>query len=236
MMAGKSAGLPGTPMLTDASRPLAAVAEPRILCATDLSPHSRKVVARAVVMSSQLDSKLMVLHVVSAEQEGHAFACGRIQQQWKAIQPPLRHEPATRLETGDYLPVIASIADEIRTDLIVLDSRPWKPLLSPIATTAGELAAQVRRPVLIVKRGSQAPYRSVLIAAEQSAAFDQSLRMLSSWRVLESESVAIIHGFESCWASMSRVWPVITFACCSCSRAPCVRSRGRSAGWRPISS
>jgi len=176
---------------------VAATAKPRLLCATDSSRHSRKVVARAVLMADQLDATLTVLHVVSAEQESHDFGHERIQQQGKSMRPAAPHEPAVRFHTGAYLPAIAAIADETFVDLVVLDSAPWKPLLSPIAATAGELAARVRRPVLIVKRGSQAPYRSVLIAAEQSAAFDQVLRMLASWRVLESESVAIIHGFES---------------------------------------
>jgi nucleotide-binding universal stress UspA family protein len=174
-----------------------ATAKPRLLCATDASHHSLKVIARAAMLASQLDATLALLQVTGTGRESRNFPAERIRLQLKSIRPPLRTEPAVRVHAGEYLPAITAIAAETVADLVVLDSIPWRPLLSPIAATAGELAAQVRRPVLIVKRSSHAPYSSVLIAAEQSEPFDQLLRTLSSWRLLESESVAIIHGFES---------------------------------------
>jgi nucleotide-binding universal stress UspA family protein len=176
---------------------VATTAKPRLLCATDSSRHSPKVMARAVMMASQLDAKLALLQVIGTGQEGRTPASERTKVRLKSMRPPVRDEPVVHLHAGDYLPVIVAIADEADADLVVLDSKPWRPLLSPLAATAGELAAQVRRPVLIVKRDSQAPYKSVLIAAERSTAFDQLLRTLSSWRLLECDSVAIIHGFES---------------------------------------
>lgn len=169
--------------------PVAAVAKPRLLCATDSSQHSLKVMDRAVMMAEQLDASLAMLRVASHEQESRTFVSERIELRLKFFR--------SRVHTGDYVPTIAAVADEACADLVVLDSSPWKPLLAPIAATAGALAAQVGRPVLIVKHGSQAPYRSVLIAAEQSAAFDRLICTLSSWRLLESDSVAIFHGFES---------------------------------------
>ena len=197
-MTEQGARLRDTRPLTDSGRTvLAPAAKPRILCATDLSHHSMRVVARAVMMANQLDTALTLLHVMGAEPESHASASERIQRQLKSMRPLARQDPAVRLQTGDYLPTIANIADDAGADLVVLDSRPWRPLLSPIVATAGKLAAQVARPVLIVKRSSQKPYRSVLIAAEQSAAFNQVLGTLSRWRLLEGESVAIFHGFES---------------------------------------
>jgi universal stress protein E len=190
--------LRGAASLTNASCLLTApVTRPRILCATDLSLHSLNVVARAVGMANQLDARLALLHVMSAAQGSHAFARERVRRQLKSMRRAARREPAVHLHMGNYVPTIAVTAEEGRADLVVLDSRPWRPLLSPIAMTSGELAAQVRRPVLIVKRNSQGPYRSVLVAVEQSAAFDHALCTIASWRLLESESVAIIHGFES---------------------------------------
>lgn len=187
-----------TALLTDACRTLvAAAAKPRLLCATGLSQQALHVMARAFLMASQLDATLTLLHVMGAEPGSRASASERIRLQLKSLRPLVGAGPTPRLHAGAFVPTVASVAHEAGSDLVVLDSRPWKPLLSPIAATAAELAAQVGRPVLIVKRSAHAPYKSVLIAAEQSPAFDQVLRKLSAWRLLESGSVAVIHGFES---------------------------------------
>ncbi len=182
-------------LLCEASDPDAGItAKPRMLCATDLSQHSLRVVGRAAAMASQLDATLTLLHVMTA----NGAACSeRIQLHLKLVRSVLRNEPAVCLHVGDYVPTISRIAAEAGADLVVLDSRPWKPLLAPIATVSGTLAGLVHRPVLIVKRSSRSAYGSVLIAAEQSADFDRVLRVLSSWRLLESDSVAIVHGFEA---------------------------------------
>jgi nucleotide-binding universal stress UspA family protein len=185
-------------LLSEARGPDAAItAKPRMLCATDLSEHSLKVVQRAAAMADQLDATLTLLHVTSAAERGGAAWSRRIELQLKSIRRAFRHEPAVCLQAGDYVTTISSIAEEAGADLVVLDSRPWKPLLAPVATVSGVLAGLVRRPVLIVKRSSRSAYGSVLIAAEQSADFDKVLRALSSWRLLESDSVAIVHGFEA---------------------------------------
>ena len=49
-------------------------AKPRMLCATDLTQHSLKVVGRAAAMANQLDATLTLLHVMSSEEQGGA-AC-----------------------------------------------------------------------------------------------------------------------------------------------------------------
>jgi len=134
---------------------------------------------------------------MSAEEQGGTDYSERIQLQLKSIRSAFREEPVVCMHVGDYVPTVSTIAAEARADLVVLDSRPWKPLLAPIAAVSGTLADLVRRPVLIVKRSSRSAYGSVLIAAEQSADFDRFLRVLSSWRLLESDSVAIVHGFEA---------------------------------------
>ncbi len=179
--------------------PPALVAKPRMLCATDLSEHSERVVTRAAVMANQLDAMLAFLHVIAPEAEGSAFAAAsdRLERQLKSIRPPVRRAPAIRLRVGDDVPTIAAVANETGADLVFLGSQRRTPLVSLIAGSAGALAALVRRPVLIVRRDSTEPYGSVLIAAEQTAGFDQVLRITSSLRLLECESVAIIHGFEA---------------------------------------
>jgi universal stress protein E len=179
--------------------PAAVVAKPRMLCATDLSEQSERVVTRAAVMANQLDAMLAFLHVIAPEAESSVFAAvsDRMERQLNSIRPPLRRAPAIRLRAGDDVPTIAAVANETGADLVVLGSERRKPLVPLISAFAGELAALARRPVLIVRRDSAAQYGSVLIAAEQSAGFDQVLRIAASMRLLECESVAIIHGFEA---------------------------------------
>jgi universal stress protein E len=185
-------------LFSEASKSDAGItAKPRMLCATDVSQHSLKVVGRAAAIANQLDATLTLLHVMSAEDQGGAAYSERIELQLKSIRSTFRREPLLRLHAGEYVPTITTIAAEAGADLVVLDSRPWKPLLAPIATVSGSLAGLIRRPVLTVNRSLRSPYRSVLIAAEQSADFDRVLRVLSSWRLLESDSVAIVHGFEA---------------------------------------
>ena len=197
-MTRQIAKLRASSLSAESSQPHAGIAaKPRMLCATDLSRHSLKVVGRAAAMANQLDATLTLLHVMSAEEQGGAACSERIRLQLKSIRSAFRQEPAVCLHAGDYVPTIATIAAEAGADLVVLDSRPWKPLLAPIATVSGTLAGLVRLPVLIVKRSSRSAYGSVLIAAEQSADFDRVLRVLASWRLLESDSVAIVHGFEA---------------------------------------
>lgn len=197
-MTRQIAKLRASSLSAESSQPHAGIAaKPRMLCATDLSRHSLKVVGRAAAMANQLDATLTLLHVMSAEEQGGAGCSERIRLQLKSMRSAFRQEPAVCLHAGDYVPTIATIAAEAGADLVVLDSRPWKPLLAPIATVSGTLAGLVRLPVLIVKRSSRSAYGSVLIAAEQSADFDRVLRVLASWRLLESDSVAIVHGFEA---------------------------------------
>jgi nucleotide-binding universal stress UspA family protein len=197
-MARQRKKLRASSLLNEASQTDAGMtAKPRMLCATDSSQHSLKVVGRAAAMANQIGAKLTLLHVMSEEEQGNAAHSERIQLQLNSIRSALRSEPDVCLHSGDYVSTICAIAAEAGADLVVLDSRPWKPLLVPIATVSGALAGLVSRPVLIVKRSSRSGYGSVLIAAEQSADFDRVLRVLSSWRLLESDSVAIVHGFEA---------------------------------------
>jgi nucleotide-binding universal stress UspA family protein len=126
-----------------------------------------------------------------------AIASQRIGLRLKSMRLLASCEPAIRIRTGEFVPAVAATAVDLGADLVVLDSSPLKVAMAPIAANAGELAAQVGRPVLVVRRSSLSPYESVLIAADQPAAFTQLLRMLSSWRLLEGRPVVILHGLES---------------------------------------
>lgn len=170
-----------------------------MLCVTDLSPRSKRSVARAVSLANQSDAALMLLHVIAPDEASGslALAAERIERQWRSIRPAVRRTPAVLLQSGDFVSTIAGAADQAGADILVMGSHRSKPFVPLVAATTSELAARTRRPVMIVKRESQAPYASVLVAAEQSAGFSHVLRVAASLRLLESASVAIMHGFES---------------------------------------
>ncbi len=177
----------------------APVRQPRLLCATDFSQGALRAVTRAVAMADQLDARLILLHVAAVDEGKDAAAPGaaRIKLQLRSIQSLVRQQPEIRVHAGDYLSTIAVVAEECGAELILLGTGTWKPLVSLTAAAAEKLAALAGRPVLVVRRNSHSPYGSVLVAAEQSTGFDRVLRTTASLRLLESDSVTIIHGFES---------------------------------------
>ena len=107
------------------------MAQPRVLCATDLSPRSQRAVTRAVLLANQLDAQLILLHVEDRDRriDGTVSAREQIAQQINSIRPEVRLESAIRVHEGEYLPLIATVAQETNADLIVLGShrrKPWR--------------------------------------------------------------------------------------------------------------
>jgi nucleotide-binding universal stress UspA family protein len=170
-----------------------------MLCVTDLSQRSRRSVTRAVLLANQSDAALMLLHVISPDEPSGSLvsASEKIELQLRSIRPAARRTPGILLQSGEFMPTIARAVDQAGADILVMGSQRSRPYVPLIAATTRELAERVRLPVMIVKRDSPAPYESVLIATEQSAGFGHVLRVVDSLRLLESESVLLIHGFES---------------------------------------
>jgi universal stress protein E len=171
----------------------------RVLCATDLSARSRRAVARATRLAKQLDAHLTLLHVSDPAEFTLRSADARdeIAQQFTAIGVATRHEPEIQVRTGNYMEAIARVAKETDADIIVLGAQRRKALVPLIGTTAERIVALANRPALIVNLEPHVRYDAVVIAAELSDAFIQVVRVASSLKFLEAETVSIVHGFES---------------------------------------
>ncbi|HET9865426.1 MAG TPA: universal stress protein [Steroidobacteraceae bacterium] len=156
----------------------------RVLCPIDLARRSHGAVHRAIALAGELEASLTLVHVAPADVGATALS---------SVAAPRD----ARVHAGEFVPTVAGIARESRTDLVVLDateSKRHEPMIDPGAEQLAQLA---RCPVLIVRRKSAAQYAAVLVAAEHSAVFDRVIRAASALRLLQGEPVAIIHGFES---------------------------------------
>jgi nucleotide-binding universal stress UspA family protein len=176
-----------------------AAGQKRVLCATDLSARSSRVVQRAAFLANRLDAKLTLLHVMAPDQRGDRSAHARRQmaRQLPLTLLPAGSEPKVTLRTGDYVPTIAAVAKETKADLIILGSQPRKPLAPLIGLTAERVARLAGCPTLIVNIKPRMRYSAVVIAAEISDAFIRVARLAGSLRLLDAPAVSIVHGFES---------------------------------------
>jgi nucleotide-binding universal stress UspA family protein len=175
------------------------VGKKRMLCATDLCPRSDRAVQRAALLASRFDAQLILLHVMTPDQlaERAVHVRDEIAKQLLSNRLPALHEPTIEVRAGDYVQTIAAVALEADVDLIVLGSKPHRPLAPLIGATAERVTRLARRPVLIVNLEPRAQYRAVVIAADVSDAFIRVTRLAASLRLLEARSVSVVHGFES---------------------------------------
>jgi nucleotide-binding universal stress UspA family protein len=112
-------------------------------------------------------------------------------------QLPAIREPTIEVRTGDYAQTIAAVAKEIDVDLIILGSKPHRPLAPLIGATAERVTGLARRPALIANLEPRVRYDAVVIAADFSDAFIQVTHLAASLGLLEARSVSVVHGFES---------------------------------------
>jgi nucleotide-binding universal stress UspA family protein len=176
-----------------------AAGQKRVLCATDLSARSSRVVQRAAFLANRLDAKLTLLHVLAPDQRGDRSAHARRQmaRQLPLTLLPAGSEPKVTLRAGDYVHTIAAVAKETKADLIILGSQPRKALAPLIGPTAERVTRLSGCPTLIVNIKPRMRYGAVVIAAEISDAFIRVARLAGSLRLLDAPSVSIVHGFES---------------------------------------
>jgi universal stress protein E len=174
-------------------------ARKRVLCATDLSPGSQRAVVRAMLLANQLDAQLTLLHVTDPVQGTDSAVSARdeLAQQLSSSGLPVRPDIRIQLRTGHYVEAIATAAKESDADIIVLGAPHRRPTESLIGMTAERVIAMAGRPALIVNTHPRVRYGAVLIAAELSDAFTRVVRIATSLRFLEAQSVSVVHGFES---------------------------------------
>lgn len=174
-----------------------------ILLASDLSERSRRALRRALSLARQFGSDVTILHVADDDRpEGFAEEECRCAE--AAIRQLLRtmdgqgisSAPSVITRAGDPFRVIVDEASRLRADLVVMGSHR-KRLLGDVftGTTIERVMRLGGRPVLMVNRDGEAPYRNVLTAVDLSEESANALRAARELGLLDPVHAAVVHGF-----------------------------------------
>jgi nucleotide-binding universal stress UspA family protein len=177
-----------------------------ILLATDLSARGDRALDRALQLTKELNTKLIVLHVM----ESHATPARLTTPVWRRLSSDHKglaeRELAEDLAAanvptevvvvkGDPLARIMETADSYGCSLIVTgiarDETLGRLLLG---TTVEKLARQARQPVLVVKNRPRKPYRDVLVATDFSAGSRQALR--AALQLVPNANLTLFNAYE----------------------------------------
>lgn len=175
----------------------------RILVATDLSERSRRALRRALALTRQFGAELTILHVVDDERP-EGFADDDRRRAEVAIRKSvetmggqdLLPVPSVAARVGNPFKVIVDEAKTSAADLVVMGSHRKRFLGDVFTGTTVERVMRVGgRPVLMVNRDAETPYRNPLAAVDLSDAAANALRIASDLGLLQTESAAVVHGF-----------------------------------------
>jgi len=183
-----------------------------ILAPTDLSALARHAVVRAAFVAAELGARLSLQHVVNVgalDALRHLIDAGAADLQQTvldeargevtalAAEIEARHavQPELHLVVGNVLAEIASHADAIDADLLVMGARGAgfvRELL--IGSTTERVLRKVTRPLLVVKQMAHEPYRRVLVPVDFSSRSLESLRLAQ--RLAPQAEYVLLHAFE----------------------------------------
>lgn len=177
-----------------------------ILLATDLSARGDRALDRALQLAKELDTKLIVLHVM----ESHATPARLTTPVWRRLSTD--HKALAERElaedlaaadvptevvvvSGDPLVRIMETADSYGCSLIVTGTARDETLgRLLLGTTVEKLARQARQPVLVVKTRPRRPYRDVLVATDFSAGSRQALR--AALQLVPNADITLFNAYE----------------------------------------
>ena len=184
-----------------------------VLAATDFSAPARHAADRAASLARSAGASFDLVHVAQA---APLDALRRIltglpedlSERWRADSEAALHALAATLErrhgilagvhlaSGALLGEIARVAEQTSADLIVLGARGSSFVRHLVlGSTAERLVSTGTRPMLVVKQIVHAPYQSVLVPVDFSAASAASLRFAGE--VAPGARVRVLHAFEA---------------------------------------
>ena len=159
-----------------------------ILVATDLTETSVGAMVSAARLASAAGATLHVAHVASEQNELNADADRRAEYEQaigNAVDAAKTTTAAqTHLMFGEPPHALASLADKLRADVLVLGRRERTPKADsdrPVGSMAYACVTQTLVPVLVVVEPISIPLRTALVAVDASEAARGSLLMALSW-------------------------------------------------------
>lgn len=141
-----------------------------VLVATDLSPRCDRAVDRAAALAAEWNVRLKVVHVLdeAATQQADDQPT---EKTVRASLPNPKMDADILLLTGSPPPVIAATAKEQGSGLIVTGVARFNDILDYVLGTAvDDIIRRTSVPVLVVKQRPHAPYSTLLVAIDLSAA------------------------------------------------------------------
>ena len=128
--------------------PLEAIASRRIVCAVDLKPSSARVLDWASHLAQEYQAELTLVHVSlnSEARDGHSGTRYLLER----LQEAVGSTAALRVETGEVSKVVAHLAGELKTDLLVIGRKAEAGVLGCLEMTAYSIIRQSPCPVVSV--------------------------------------------------------------------------------------
>lgn len=165
-----------------------------ILIAHDLSRESDIALQRAAQLASQHRARLTLLHVVEGKPDGGALADLQAAAQ-KVLSERLAtysHCPAeVVLHSGEAAATTLTLADELGAELLVVGGHhKGRPELFS-GTNLERIARHCRVPLLLARQEQVAPYRSAMVALDQSLCGCQALRTAVCLLPSEADLLAV---------------------------------------------
>jgi nucleotide-binding universal stress UspA family protein len=172
----------------------------RILCATDLLPKSDAAIARAALMSDELEADLVLLHVASNEQSPRVQeeilqeALARARSRAEPSVPRTDRAAVVAVRVGSPAAAIDDTAVQRKVRVLILGPHDEHPVRDSLEETIVEKALGARSfPVLVVRNAVKHAYRRVLVAVDFSEASLSALRAAESLVLTPDAKAAVVH-------------------------------------------
>jgi nucleotide-binding universal stress UspA family protein len=172
-----------------------------LLAATDLTGRSANALQRAIQLRAESDSQVTVLHVVEHDltagttERRRADALSELEHWHRSLTEAAQPGVSVDIVVGDPF---AAIVDELRVqqaDLAVIGG-PGKRGLKELftGTTAERVVRFADRPVLMVNRHPNGPYKRVLIAMD----FSEGAKLALEWarRIAPGAEIQLVHAWQ----------------------------------------
>lgn len=185
----------------------------RILIGTDLSPYAARAEARAAMLARELGCEgLELVHVIGAlpleafrhllaetpletEQRLVDSAREQLQETARSLGERYGIPVQTRIRIGRTHAEIVACADDIDAGLVVVGAHGGNFVRDLfLGATAEKVLRKTSRPLLVVRREPQAPYRRLLVPVDFSPASGRALELALA--VAPGAEITLLHAFE----------------------------------------
>lgn len=174
----------------------------RLVLATDLSPGSDRALRRAILLARETGARLILAHALSPEARmGGEASSVPVASQLERLARTLNEtegvtaEAVTRVGTPED--VVASLARERDSDLIILGPHRPRPLLDHFSIQAAQrIARAAQTPLLVVNSLPSGSWSRILVASDLTETGDRAMALIGDRCFSPRAAVLLFHGFE----------------------------------------